>query len=520
MTDSTDCNPRLPSDAVMTASTEISLAPEQLAVPLILEGTPDSRAIAQDFLEHYESFVDGAHDHWLSWQTPPFYVEGTTVTESRVWAKAGVAGMVGLAAMTAASVLLPQDTVSAIVQVPQKLPSPAATPNSTVPVSQAALPALTAIAPAEGFPQVSSFVPAAAESTPELSIPSVISPTLRSPWPAGQVIGQQQPSGVETSLSQTQLALAQLPQLKLPQAKLSPTQLPQPELPQPELSPTQLPQPKLSQTELLPAKLPQPESNRGIDASLAIGMPQEMPLPEWSRAPALNASQSPAPEKPAPEKPATSTALPSPSASSPPPSWPTSDLSLASPILPIPSNQSLSPDPSKAVATSGVQPTPAAAMELSRPSVPIVSEFTETNLTKASKQSSSTSKQPGMFLGNPSAPVNQAIATAETLQDFLNLSRQIPENTPVVISLTSQAARTVANAATGPNPSAVLSAQTESSAQTKFGDPRLQSFQIFRLPAAVYEKAWIALTQANGQSDVPVHGFIDYQERAIVLPSL
>lgn len=97
---------------MMTAPTETSPAPEQLAVPLNLEGTPDSRAIAQDFLEHYESFVDGAHDHWLSWQTPPFYVEDTPVTESRVWAKAGVAGMVGLAAMTAASVLLPQDTVS------------------------------------------------------------------------------------------------------------------------------------------------------------------------------------------------------------------------------------------------------------------------------------------------------------------------------------------------------------------------------------------------------------------------
>ncbi len=506
---------------MMTAPTETSPAPEQLAVPLNLEGTPDSRAIAQDFLEHYESFVDGAHDHWLSWQTPPFYVEDTPVTESRVWAKAGVAGMVGLAAMTAASVLLPQDTVSAIAQVPQKLPSPAVAPNSATSSPQVALPALpsiTAIAPAEVLPQVSSFTATAADPAPTLTIPAVSSPAIRSPWPAGQVIGQQ-PSGVaQAGLPQAQFALTKLPQLALPKINLPQIQSSQIQSSQIEstkiestkiestkikstkiessqanLSSVQLPQPesfqrKSSLGESSTTASPQPALLREIGAPLTIGTPQAMPSTEWSPGSGLNAIQSP------------SSAEPEPTTTFHPPAEPSTEKQ---PTLAAPG-------------ASGVLP---------QPSTPVVPEFTETHLNQTGNPSLAAIKLPGVFSINPSPQVHQAIATAQTLQDFLKLSQKIPENAQAVLSLTPQAALAVPNAPMVANLPATGEQsgpqdQTGSQNQTPATEHSLPSFQVFRLPATLYQKAWIALTQTNGQAAVPTHGFIDYQERAIVLPSL
>lgn len=134
-------------------------------------------------------------------------------------------------------------------------------------------------------------------------------------------------------------------------------------------------------------------------------------------------------------------------------------------------------------------------------------------------------KLPGVFSINPSPQVHQAIATAQTLQDFLKLSQKIPENAQAVLSLTPQAALAVPNAPMVANLPATGEQsgpqdQTGSQNQTPATEHSLPSFQVFRLPATLYQKAWIALTQTNGQAAVPTHGFIDYQERAIVLPSL
>jgi hypothetical protein len=102
-----------------------------------------------------------------------------------------------------------------------------------------------------------------------------------------------------------------------------------------------------------------------------------------------------------------------------------------------------------------------------------------------------------VFSAQVPQPLKQSISSAKTLDDFLQLSPKIPEMDVAIVSLTPQAASAVAEI------------------------KELKDFQVFRFSQPTYQKAWALLTHAKDQNTTsPAHGFIDYQQRAIVLVSL
>jgi hypothetical protein len=95
-----------------------------------------------------------------------------------------------------------------------------------------------------------------------------------------------------------------------------------------------------------------------------------------------------------------------------------------------------------------------------------------------------------------SESVQSAIASAETIHDFIQLSAKIPQDRRTVLSLTPQAAIAIP------------------------ASKQFEQFQVFRVPKAAYEKAWSELSRSTPVAQPePTYGFIDYQKRFIVLVS-
>jgi hypothetical protein len=98
--------------------------------------------------------------------------------------------------------------------------------------------------------------------------------------------------------------------------------------------------------------------------------------------------------------------------------------------------------------------------------------------------------------------LKKSISSAQTIQDFLELSPKIPQNLQVAIApLSLEAALAVPNV------------------------EKFEEFQVFRFSPTTYQKIWAVMMQSQSTnpskpaSPSPANGFIDYLERTIVLVS-
>jgi hypothetical protein len=480
--DRTNSTPALAPESI--PETAIESMTESIVRRNIFQELPDEAAILQDFLIHYAAFMGITPEDGMAWQAPFLPRDEPTVMKGRIGFKVGVAGVAGLATIAAGGALLPKDAIQALAETQKKPISRLVhrlSPQSSRPVTQTKL---NAIAPVESLSTPPQTLPTVSGLPPKLRVGEIISPAIRAPLP-GQALIHQSQSALPPSFNS---ALASPQTMPLPEWATTKVTVKKGAPPTPPVAaPAPTPDPALTPGLVQPGSL---LSDRANPLSPQLSGQAETPVSPPARSPQLRVSPAESlpnssklrstdssPQTSAPANPAQPAMVAPPTALSAP-------LKFVNPVQPV-------------VAQAMVDSAKIGAVLSPRPMSSAQGPETIAS-SKETKQLSAKSQEKTVVLANASLELKQAITTAQTLPDFLKLSAQMPANAPVaVLSLTPEAALAVPNA------------------------PELQKFQVFRLQANLYQTAWQSLTQVAGQPPaLPAHGFIDYQNQAIVLPAL
>jgi hypothetical protein len=543
------------------------------------EWVEQSDPATEEFFQHYESFVGTPVDNPIAWQSQAFSgVKSPHGNQASPWIKVGAVGVVGVSGLMAADAVFFQqpeikqaDSPSQKTAVnPQQKASPSNTAKAYTTKPQEAVPDS---ATAEFSTLATDF--------DKVEIPKVVSPSIRAPLP-GQVIGQESTipdfaivaASVDQSSMQPQMSKtswsAKKPQ-KSPEKSATPSDSNQPvaATPSQPLAPASpATTPELPAQTLIPensSTTPTAMSSQGQPMSQSVQPPQQALAPENSvmgamampaqgqhlQAQPMGQYTQPQSQALAPEN-SSAVSTPMPPQMSPQVQQATRELefrrqqtnivsanivsanssAVSTPMPPQMSSQAqqatnqLMPQPqtvapgapgapgdTSAVWTpmssqifpldqrigAEVQPKPSTTISSPEQSVAASTVQAKLNQQPSSPASNAGSEQSlsHAFGGKISNSLQQSIAGAQTIQDFMALSPKIPKDLHVaVVPLTSQAAIAVPT--------------TE-----EFGQ-----FQVFRFSKALYDKTWAMLTRTtNSTQPSPTNGFIDYQQRAIILPA-
>lgn len=426
-----------PVDATIDATVEIIDAEEVVTgteTKSVVKRPPDSTAITQEFLVCYSNFVGAPIEGVLLWETQAFHAYEKAPSDSNPWLKVGCVGVGGLATIAGVNALFSKNPVQPVIQAAQVL-LPNLSPKSSVrPSRSPRIPATATVGSGAFMPEFSGSAQASNALLPKINVAPVISPAIRAPLPA-QVIRQQQAGLVAGLGSPVSNSLARLAQ--------------------PRLAPS-LPSKKLA---ALNQRLPKKRAL--VQRPVAMGSVARSKVQKVPSRPVLDSLPRAVPESSQRVAPVRSTPMP--------------------PNQPI---QNTAPLPL-------LTPNPAVIQSPE----PLVSQLPKATVVKEQNGTAPSKKRQVVISAVVAPSLTQEINTAQTIQDFLQLSQKIPSESKIaILSLTPQAAIAVPNT------------------------PKLAEFQVFRLPTATYQKVWMALTQAKEQ-EVPNYGFIDYQQKAIILPA-
>jgi hypothetical protein len=473
MTDSNNLNQlrQLKKNGIGTIDVQaiaIDKAIERNAASALIKPTDD--AATRAFLTYYEAFLGAPDNDQILWQSQEFYgsqEERPPTLWSRPLMKVGVVGG-GLATLAISGALVPRETVQSVTAAARKLI--AAQPKASTPRAKASVASkFNSIAPASS---IAEFSNSSTASIPKVQVPRVVSPAIRAPLP-GQVISRQT---VEVGSGSHSAGLKGMtaPSTQNKQGRPAAS---------PNASNSLIANRQPNSPTARNSGLPSLASPALLDSLASKQLSTTVPQPSDSLS-ALTFQDNAQPK-------------------------PSSQASTSTPMPPTEETKTFLPSIGAGSATQNAKPsevvrllpTLAASMILQNagrsPTASLNLPQTAPNATSAAKTKNLLEVKQKAISGTLSQPLNQAINSAQTIQDFLKLSQKIPTSASVaIVSLTLQAAIAVPNSG------------------------QLESFQVFRLPSVTYQKAWLALTQRVERSDsAPQYGFIDYQQRAIVLPS-
>jgi hypothetical protein len=535
------------------------------------EWVEQSDPATEEFFQHYESFVGTPVDNPIAWQSQAFSgVRSPQGNPSSPWIKVGAVGVVGVSGLMAADAVF--------FQQPEIKQADSPSQKTAVDPQQKTTPADTAKAyttkPQEAVPD-SATAEFSALSTDfdQVEIPKVVSPSIRAPL-SGQVIGQESTipnfaiaASVDHSTMQPQMskgawspkkpekspakstapAYSDQPVAATPSQPSAPASTATiPELPAQTLTP--------ENSSIAPTAMPsqgqpmgqyaQPPQQALVPETSVMGtMMGTMPMPSQGRdlqEQPMGQYAQPQPQALTSEN-SSAASTPMPPQMSPQAQQPTRDLEFrrqqnvvsgnssaaSTPMSPLmfpqaqqatdpitPQHQTLAPGDTSAVwtplssqlfpldqrigtevqpKTSTNIPNPEQSVAASTAPAKVVNQHPSSPENKVSSEQSLSHA----FGGKISDSLQQSIAGAQTIQDFMALSPKIPKDLHVaVVPLTSKAAIAVPT--------------TE-----EFGQ-----FQVFRFSRTLYDKTWAMLTKTtNSNHPSPTNGFIDYQQRAIILPA-
>lgn len=433
---------------------------------------------AEGFFAYYESFVERSMDDPLLWHSQAF---GTNSEPPTVWlhpwVKVGLIGVGGLSTIAATGSLLLKGAAQ-----PTLTRGTNATLNQKNSAAQRPQVGSASVAPPSSTMEFSGG--ASSSRVTKVQIPKVISPAIRAPLP-GQVISRQS----------IDLQSLSSPSAKLPNPKVSQSRTPNTRSASPK---------KISTSSAIVARPIRSNS------SSAIPLPVLAPsAPEWVQGQMNSANRTSnsraggsavlTPKEPVYGLSSESTPTP-PSEGTPRSQSSSEDLN---PQLQLLRSSELA---QSVAATDKAKLREIAATNSEFSGVESLASppFTKSLLEDAQsalKLSGIKARQVdvnrrNVILGNVSQEISQSIDAAQTMQQFIDVSKKLPKDLNItVVSLTQQAATVIPKT------------------------NELENFQVFRLPMKDYKNTWTRFTQEAKQVvSVPEFGFINYQQQAIILP--